>query len=220
MRLAHHTLVVSLRADVERREKWSASANSIGLEDWQYFDAFDASSMQLRAATPTTHGRAARRSPDPLLPGETGCALSHLAIWRAAHALHLTELCVLEDDITFLDPAGFERAWYTFMSELPRDWAALQLNGDPVCGEPRDQPVSDQVARVHAAYGTRALVLRADAIGMLATSTEGDLLRKPADWMLWPLYATGKVYAPRRSMLRHHPMPGGIRDLGGHLAHP
>lgn len=208
MKLAEHTLVVSRRRDVARRARWEAQAEAAGVEGWSYFDAIDAAGMRLETRQHSAHGRQGRSSPEPLLPGEVGCALSHQAIWRAAWALGLPEVLVLEDDVEIAWPHQAENDWGSFLAELPDDWLAVQACGDVVEGAEPDEEVSARVARVHAAYGTRALLLRRGALEVLLRGPEADRMTEPADWLLWPLYATKRVYAPREAIFRHANLPG------------
>jgi hypothetical protein len=65
-----------------------------------------------------------------MTPGEIGCALSHIALWRKLVASDDAHWLILEDDCSFVNYRGrdrlsiaFARAW----KELPFDWAIFYL---------------------------------------------------------------------------------------------
>lgn len=66
-----------------------------------------------------------------MLPGEIGCAFSHIALWRMLAASDDSHWLILEDDCGFVSSRGgqdrfsvaFERAW----EEVPSDWGIFYL---------------------------------------------------------------------------------------------
>lgn len=66
-----------------------------------------------------------------MLPGEVGCALSHIALWRRLVASDDSHWLILEDDCSFAKSQdgrdrfamAFSRAW----NELPLDWGLFYL---------------------------------------------------------------------------------------------
>ena len=197
MRLARDTFVVSLARDVERRAAFRAQADAVALEDWHYFDAIDG--RNLRSVAPSLHGRPGREEHWPLLPGEVGCALSHIGLWRTVR--HLDRgVCILEDDVEFLDPPMFWSNLSAFVADLPLDVLAVHLSGEV---EKPPEPVNDRVSRVVHTYGTNAIIYLPGALDIVLAHPEIDTMREPADWLLLPLFATGRVYCPREPLMRH-----------------
>lgn len=214
MQLADHTFVISRRADVERRARFTAHAKAAGLEDWSFFDAIDGSGGKLATGTPSAHGRQGRASPAPLSPGELGCLLSHMAVWRAALALGMGTVAVLEDDVEIIEPARWPGPrWDAFVAELPEDWLMVHV-GEPVCRSDsvvaRAEPVqvSPQVSRVGQQYGTWCMVMRPKALEMLSKAADRAAMSEPADWLLLGLFATGRVYRPTFGLFQ-------VRDEAG-----
>jgi GR25 family glycosyltransferase involved in LPS biosynthesis len=206
MLFAPTTLVISRKTDTARRERFTEQAEAIGLERWSFFDAIDGAEMKLATSTPSRHGRHGRPSPEPLCAGEIGCALSHLAIWRTALAARLAPVCVMEDDIEFVNPETFAEAWDEFLSELPSDCLLVHAGGSDFYAETSPLAISEHVARVRLTYGTRFMLLSRMAMELL--SVLAAPMNDPADWLLEPLFATGRVYFPRRAIMRHLDLPG------------
>ena len=199
---APHTLVVSRRIDATRRARFHANADAVGLKSWCFFDAIDGPSMWLETGKPSAVSRHKRLAPEPLSPGEVGCLLSHAAIWQSAAALRIDWMAVLEDDVEI--NCGWP-AWLSFFDALPRDWLMAHAAGDH---EIEPERVNAFVSRVKWSYGTRFMLLSSEAIRMLAAMPV--TMTEPADWMLRPLFDTGRVYTPSHPLMRHRNDPGGM----------
>lgn len=198
---APDTLVVSRLVDIERRARFIGEAERAGIGGWAFFDAFDGPGMGLSSSRPTECGRHKRPSPDPLSPGEIGCLLSHVAIWRAARAMCSPRICVMEDDVEFGDLG----AWQPLLDALPADWLMVHGAQDHVVDP---EPVNDICSRVKHSYGTHFMLLSREAISTLAAQPVTMAL--PADWMLRPLFDTGRVYCPTQPLVRHLNSPGAM----------
>ena len=194
------TLVISRRDAVDRRARMTAQL--VGHRDWAFFDAIDGDEMGLSTTTVAAHGRHGRPAGKPLLPGELGCLLSHMAIWRTCLSLNMHRVCVAEDDVEIVDPDSFAIEMARFYDQMPADWLMVHQAGDDV--EP-SEPVSEHVERVRHAYGTRWMLLTREALLMLGECRSTDC---PADWALLPLFRTGRVYRPRKVLVRHRNDPG------------
>lgn len=214
MKFADYTFVISCRRHQARRRRFTEQAVAAGLEQWGFFDAYDGEAMQLATGTPGAHGRAGRPAPLPLGPGELGCLLSHMAVWRAALALGMGTVAVLEDDVEIIEPARWPGPrWDAFVAELPEDWLMVHV-GEPVCRSDsvvaRAEPVqvSPQVSRVGQQYGTWCMVMRPKALEMLSKAADRAAMSEPADWLLLGLFATGRVYRPTFGLFQ-------VRDEAG-----
>lgn len=208
MNFATRTLVLSRTVDSERRKRFASEAYRVDLRCWDFFDAIDGPGMRLRSDAPTVLGRHNRPAPEPLSPGEIGCLLSHVSIWRATQALNLERLCVIEDDVEFPEPAKFWDEWRRFISSLPSDWLAIHAGGEAVSPETSPVPINDHCDRIRQSYGTHFMVLRPEARRMLVEMPVD--MSQPVDWMLRPLFDTGRVYTPRAPIIRHRNDPGGM----------
>jgi GR25 family glycosyltransferase involved in LPS biosynthesis len=200
MIFANPTVVIARSFQSERRRAFEKQADAIGMTGWRFFDAFDGERMHLSTNAPSAHGREGRAAPQPLKPTELGCLLSHLAVVRSALAFDLDELAVLEDDIQFAD--NFCEHWDSFLSDLPSDWLMVHGAGDHggMSEEEMPQPVSLHVNRVVRSYGTRFMLMRREAMGMMADDAG---CTEPADWLLPKLFETKRVYTPRKWLMRH-----------------
>lgn len=133
----------------------------------------------------------------PLREGEVGCALSHLAAWRAAAAAAMAETDGLEAAIVLEDDAvGLERCWEELGAELEAlrdagcDWDVLYLGRVRAPGGVGEdgRRVSARTVRAGFSYATHGYVLSAAGARKLAN---GGLERcvMPLDEWLPATYA-------------------------------
>lgn len=85
--------VISLQRSLDRRSRVSHMLKERGLE-FEFFDAVDGRSLD-------HNSHVAAGAPWALLPGEVGCYLSHLGVWRRVVNEHVDVALVLEDDAFF-----------------------------------------------------------------------------------------------------------------------
>lgn len=197
------TLVVSRESDVSRRVWFVGAAERAGMVGWEFFAAIDGPQLGLSTSVASKSGRHNRQEPEPLCAGEIGCLLSHWAIWSLASACEWPTVTVIEDDVEFCE--DFASRWVDFLAALPKDWILIHGAQDHI-----EEPayVNEQVSRVRNSYGTHFMLLRADAVDLL-TDAPPDMT-VPADWLLKPLFDTGRVYCPRTPLVRHLDSPGGM----------
>jgi hypothetical protein len=119
-------------------------------------------------------------------------------VWRAALALGVEELCVVEDDMEFVDPTRFADQWRKFREEIPTDWLMVHVGAV----DRRPIPVSERCVRVVQQYGTWFMLLRRDALIILSAAADRAAASEPADWLLLDLFATGRVYRPTELLVR------------------
>ena len=203
MIFARPTVVLSRSVDHERRTRFIESARRVALEAWSFFEAIDGPGMRLSTSQPSTAGRLRRPSPIPLSSGEIGCLLSHLAIFRMAYAIDLEHICIIEDDVEF--HTNVSVGWSDFLEAVPPDWLMLHGAQDH---EQAPKPVNDLVSQVQWSYGTHFMLLSREAIAILGQMPV--TMAQPADWLLKPLFATGRVYCPRLPIINHRNDPGGM----------
>lgn len=85
--------VISLQTSLDRRSRVTDMLKAIGLE-FEFFDAVDGRSLDHKTYV-------APDAPWELLPGEVGCYLSHLGVWRKVVNERVEVSLVLEDDALF-----------------------------------------------------------------------------------------------------------------------
>jgi len=127
-----------------RRDKWRAfqrharSVSNNFLDSIERFDAVDGSTVddsddikrEWDATVNAKYSPKERPGVHTMSPGEVGCALSHIALWRQLAASDDSHCLILEDDCSFVNNRGrdrfaiaFARAW----KELPSDWGIFYL---------------------------------------------------------------------------------------------
>lgn len=68
--------------------------------------------------------------PKQMTPGEAGCALSHVSLWRKLLASDHPHMLILEDDCQFATYQGrdrFARSFIKVWKDLPSDWGMFYL---------------------------------------------------------------------------------------------
>jgi GR25 family glycosyltransferase involved in LPS biosynthesis len=79
---------------------------------------------------------------DDLTPGELGCAMSHLSVWRKIVDAGFEQALVLEDDFMFCQ--NFSEKYYRLKNALPKDfdvtflylWLRKQYPVNPLASSP------------------------------------------------------------------------------------
>jgi len=91
-----HTYVINLARSPERRAKITANLERCGV-DYEVVTAIDAQDFD--SADPAAAGKVAHTFYGKFRPGEAGCALSHMSVYRKILADGLECALVLEDDV-------------------------------------------------------------------------------------------------------------------------
>ncbi len=96
-----------------------------------------------------------------LLPGEIGCALSHVAAWNLAKSKGWANVLVLEEDFRALGPvlSGHQ------FENLPPDWDMLYLGRNPL--RPDRRAIDAHLVKPGASYTSHAYVLSAAGLDKL-----------------------------------------------------
>jgi GR25 family glycosyltransferase involved in LPS biosynthesis len=100
-----------------------------------------------------------------MTPGQLGCAMSHLCLWKTLQYLPDEQFLILEDDACPID--NFWVHFYNFMTALPPDWELAYLGNQPsdTCGV--STPVNAFVGTHPKPYCTHAYVLKKTLIPRL-----------------------------------------------------
>jgi len=158
--------VVSLRRSIERRTRMEGQFARLGLR-FEFTDAADARELSAGSLAEVYSVEQTRRLLGrEMTPGEIGCSLSHLEIYRRFLASEQEELIVLEDDVV-LD-AVF-REVLASRHRLPEGWDVVHLHA----GSPLSPPVV-------SLWGKRKLAGRCRCVRFASTldGSFGYLLRR------------------------------------------
>ena len=119
-------------------------------------------------------------------PGEIGCALSHLNVWRSME----TPLLILEDDILLVN--NFQTRLKKNLLSLPDDWHILYLG----YMNPREnglaQFITPELCKAHFVFGTYAYLLNMQGRDILLSNLPID---RPVDNFIGSLCESNKLKA-------------------------
>jgi len=191
------TFVVSLKRSVERRERFEREAQKIGLTDWSFFDAFDGKKMGLGTSTGTS--RRTTAYPSPMSPGEIGCYLSHVALWRACDLAGLSQVTIFEDDVTF--DSDYFKKLETFNSVIRQSGKNIVAThfGTSAKGMPDEvQPIRGEKFIEHrgGTHCTFAYMLTRPAITWIVNHPDIDKMLWPVDGFTHELQKAFPIYGP------------------------
>ena len=101
-----HAFYINLDHRTDRKEHVTGQLTNLGL---QGFERFNAIKME---------------------NGAVGCSMSHLKILQSAVQNNWDHVLIVEDDITFLDPALFKANFETFLQRNGNNWDVILLAGN------------------------------------------------------------------------------------------
>jgi glycosyl transferase, family 25 len=116
--------IISLRESVDRRKEVAQHLHSINLP-FEFVAAIDGHRLSpAELCTSYSQEHAQRAIGRPMTPGEIGCSLSHMTVYRRMIEENLDSLVVLEDDARVSADLRFvlERA-----EQWPQDWEVMYL---------------------------------------------------------------------------------------------
>lgn len=116
--------VINMASNPRRMEKAAAILTAAGI-DFQRFEAVVGREVSSERLAEVYDAKAnARRFRNPLLPGEIGCYLSHIAIWEKMAAGEDAGAIILEDDFA---AAPDLKTVLKALTEDPRSWHLVKL---------------------------------------------------------------------------------------------
>jgi glycosyl transferase, family 25 len=170
-----HTYVINLARSPERRAHMTAQLEDRGI-DWENVVAVDGRDLDMTDRRTIEAPAPSSRNNESLLPGEVGCALSHLDVYRRILADGLEQALVLEDDVTL--PADLPAVLDALPEQLAGSEVAL-LNFDSVgtCQVSRNGSVGLPTARqlvhpvdIHQPLSAAAYVITREACQRMTES--------------------------------------------------
>jgi len=122
--------------------------------------------------------------------GAIGCSLSHLQLLKNALKDKLNHICILEDDIYFLNPELFINQLNKFL-ENHKDWDVILIAGNNI---PPYQKIDDTCIKVNTCQTTTGYIVNGHYISKLMDNIKiglTHLINKPH---LHSLYAIDKFW--------------------------
>jgi len=126
---------LNLERREDRRERAESQFRSLGIQV-DFFPAIDGLKIQ--------------GIPGGLNPGEVGCILSHIEIYKKANLEGVGRYLIIEDDCEFDE--DIHNKFNTYYSEVPSDWDLLYFGGNH--NGTNIKMVSQHVHRLHRTYTT------------------------------------------------------------------
>jgi glycosyl transferase family 25 len=132
-----HIWVINLKEDTERRSIMERQLKGLDLK-YEIVEAVEGETLTEEDLKIYSATQAVRRYGRELVPGEIGCALSHINIWKRMEREGISEVLVLEDDVRI----GEMLIRIIDRSHLfPRDWELINFStrasqipfGEPIC---------------------------------------------------------------------------------------
>jgi len=91
---------------------------------------------------------------DKLKPGEIAISRSNLAIIKEAKKKKYKSICILEDDIEFVE--DFNQKFSDYTKQVPKDWAMIYFGG----GNKRPvKPISKNISKLTKMYSAYAIII-------------------------------------------------------------
>ncbi|WP_390699311.1 glycosyltransferase family 25 protein [Gemmata massiliana] len=121
--------------------------------------------------------------------GAWGCRLSHMSVLADAIEKQREQICILEDDVTFVP--NFQEKLADFLAEVPTDWDAIMLGGQH-CGAP--EYISESVFRCICCHRSHTIVVRGAFLRTLhGIYSSGN---HHIDWNFANIQKDYRVYCP------------------------
>jgi len=111
--------------------------------------------------------------------GAIGCSMSHLKLLDDAYKNNLDHILIVEDDITFLEPALFKNQLNKFFELHGNNWDVILLAGNNI---PPYIPIDDTCIKVSSCQTTTGYLVNGHYIQILAQNVKmglTHLLNKP-----------------------------------------
>lgn len=123
--------------------------------------------------------------------GAWGCMQSHRHILEKAIMDGIKSVMVLEDDFVLCD--DFEYKVKKFLTEVPKDWEQLMLGGQHLSNP---KGIKSGIVKCINCQRTHAYAIRGKFLKELYAKWHSSHSKVHCDWIMGPLQAQFKVYAP------------------------
>jgi len=119
--------------------------------------------------------------------GAVGCSMSHLKILQTAVQNHWDHVLIVEDDITFLDPALFKANFETFLQRNGNNWDVILFAGNNM---PPYDTIDDVCIKVKRCQTTTGYLVNGHYIKKLMENVKmglTQLIHKPASHAMYAI---------------------------------
>jgi glycosyl transferase family 25 len=119
--------------------------------------------------------------------GAVGCSMSHLKILQSAVQNNWDHVLIVEDDITFLDPALFKANFETFLQRNGNNWDVILLAGNNM---PPYDAIDDVCIKVKRCQTTTGYLVNGHYIKKLMENVKmglTQLIHKPASHTMYAI---------------------------------
>ena len=158
-----HAFYINLDHRTDRKEHVTGQLANLGL---QGFERFNAIKME---------------------NGAVGCSMSHLKILQSAVQNNWDHVLIVEDDITFLDPALFKANFETFLQRNGNNWDVILLAGNNM---PPYDAIDDVCIKVKRCQTTTGYLVNGHYIKKLMENVKmglTQLMYKPASHAMYAI---------------------------------
>ena len=158
-----HAFYINLDHRTDRKEHVTGQLTNLGL---QGFERFNAIKME---------------------NGAVGCSMSHLKILQSAVQNNWDHVLIVEDDITFLDPALFKANFETFLQRNGNNWDVILLAGNNM---PPYDAIDDVCIKVKRCQTTTGYLVNGHYIKQLMENVKmglTQLMYKPASHAMYAI---------------------------------
>ena len=158
-----HAFYINLDHRTDRKEHVTGQLANLGL---QGFERFNAIKME---------------------NGAVGCSMSHLKILQSAVQNNWDHVLIVEDDITFLDPALFKANFETFLQRNSNNWDVILLAGNNM---PPYDAIDDVCIKVKRCQTTTGYLVNGHYIKKLMENVKmglTQLMYKPASHAMYAI---------------------------------
>ena len=104
-------------------------------------------------------------------PGQLGCLLSHLNLIKHAKEKDLSNLLILEDDVSFNE--NFNNLFKESVKELPEDWDMFYLGGNAIVGQ--NTKITDTIFKSNQVGTTHSYAIKNTIYDLILESNKYEL---------------------------------------------
>ena len=149
----HSIYVINLESDIDRWKQILKDAKTQNL-NIQRFDAVDGRKINLNHPSITSIFKNSK-----LKPGQKGCALSHINLWKKISRGNPEDhIIILEDDAII--PKNFDNKLKHYLNQAPDNWEMIILGGNRFKGRQYSNNLIKPVINKYGNWGTFGYMIK------------------------------------------------------------